>query len=151
MSKKPNNAWTKKEIYGYLNAAKTPIRLACIDKNNQPTICSLWFIFENGILWCASHKNSHIIKLLKSNKKIGFEISTNNYPYKGVRGKGSVELITIDADTVLNKLVNKYLDGTNQTLSTWLLSRSSDEYAIKIQPQSLSSWDFSNRMTQQQA
>ena len=41
----------------------------------------------------ATHKNSHIINVLRSNSKIGLEVATNEFPYHGVRGKANVELM----------------------------------------------------------
>ena len=44
---------------------------------------ALWFKFMDDSLWSASHENSYIVKQLKNNGKVSFEISTNEYPYKG--------------------------------------------------------------------
>lgn len=141
-----NSAWSKEEIFSYLDRAKTPIRIACNGKGGYPLICSLWFFHDDGTLWAASHKNAHIIKVLQSNAKVGFEVATNEYPYHGVRGKADIELIDDSSGDVLSELIDKYLQGSNKTLSSWLMSRSSEEWAMKIVPTFLNSWDFSNRM-----
>tara|TARA_R110002072_G_scaffold1164_4_gene9655 strand:+ start:26804 stop:27256 length:453 start_codon:yes stop_codon:yes gene_type:complete len=141
-----NSAWSKGEIFSYLDQANTPCRIACIQKDGYPTICSLWFIHDNGVLWSASHKNSHIIKTLQRNPKVGFEVATNELPYHGVRGRANVELVDDSSGTVLGKVIDKYLQGGNKSLANWLLSRKQDEIAIKIKPISLNAWDFSARM-----
>lgn len=138
--------WDEAQIITFLENSETPIRLSFLNKANEPQICSLWYQYDNGVLWCASHKNSFLIKQLKRNVKISFEISTNEYPYKGIRGKAQIELSTINAQEVLAKLISKYLDSSNSKLSTWLMSRADDEYAIKIIPTLVNSWDFSDRM-----
>src|SRR5690554_2551018 len=86
------SCWDKKAIEHFLQQQVSPARIACIDNKGFPVICSLWFFYDNGTLWCASHKKSHIIRLLKNQSYCGFEISDNNIPYKGVRGKGLVNL-----------------------------------------------------------
>ena len=42
--------------------------------------------------------------------------------------------------------VKQPVQGGNKGLSSWLMSRKKDEYAIKIEPTILNSWDFSARM-----
>ena len=86
------------------------------------------------------------MKQLKNNGKVSFEISTNEYPYKGVRGKALAELSKLDADNVLAGLIDKYLDERNSKLAAWLMSRSDSEYVLKITPSIINSWDFSSRM-----
>ncbi|MBL1142132.1 MAG: hypothetical protein HND53_08905 [Proteobacteria bacterium] len=142
----PNSSWSKDEIFNYLDQATTPIRISCTDDDGYPVICSLWFIHQDGVLWAASHRNSYIIKALKNNPKTGFEVATNEYPYHGVRGKADITLLEDSSVNILEKVITKYLQGSNKKLSNWLLSRKKDEYAIRICPISINAWDFSKRM-----
>lgn len=141
------SSWDQNTIEAYLTEQKIPIRLSCIDENGFPLVCSLWFTYEDDALWCATHQSAKIIQLLSKNPKCGFEISVNDIPYKGIRGKGEVELIKNSGEIVLKKLIERYLGKSNSSLANWLLSRSKDEYAIKIHIHSMTSWDFSQRMT----
>lgn len=140
------SAWTQSEIEQFLADAKTPMRLAFNDLDGFPAVCSLWFFFDQGIFWAASHKNSHVVKMLKQSEKVSVEIATNEYPYKGVRGKANVDLSLDGADAVLNRLIDRYLVDGNNKLADWLLSRAADEYVMKITPRLLNAWDFSSRM-----
>lgn len=142
------SSWNQTSIEHYLQNQVIPIRLSCLDDNGFPLVCSLWFVYEENALWCATHQSAKIIQLLSVNPKCGFEISVNDIPYKGVRGKGQVELIKEKGKVVLGKLIDRYLGDTNSSLATWLLSRSEDEYAIKINIKSITSWDFSQRMSE---
>lgn len=136
----------EEKIDEFLAVEKIPMRLACIDKYGFPLVCSLWFYYHNDCLWAATHEKSYLIKCIKHNARIAFEISTNDYPYRGVRGKGTVELTQDDADIILRKLIDRYLGKSNQKLSNWLMSRVENEYILKITPITINSWDFSNRM-----
>jgi nitroimidazol reductase NimA-like FMN-containing flavoprotein (pyridoxamine 5'-phosphate oxidase superfamily) len=138
--------WDTFKIKHYLKENTYPIRLSFLNKRGDPQICSLWYQYLDGEILCASHKNSFLVNQLKSNKVVSFEVSTNDYPYKGVRGKGSVELVSGDADEILDALIERYLGSSNASLSTWLKSRAKDEFLIKITPTLVTSWDFSNRM-----
>lgn len=143
------SAWTREKITAFLSQAVIPMRLACQGNDGFPVVCSLWFFYDDDMLWSASHKNAHIINLLTADARVGIEIATNDYPYHGVRGKGTVELLAEGADHALERLIQKYLGKGNQALADWLMSRAHDEYAIKITPAMLNSWDFSNRMEKQ--
>lgn len=144
LSKK--SQWNEEQISRFLSGATLPIRLSFLNKDNEPQICSLWFLFDQGALWAASHENAFLIRQLKRHKQVAFEVSTNDYPYKGVRGKAEVELRKDDAEPVLKALINKYLGDSNSQLASWLLGRAKEEYAIKISPTFINSWDFSDRM-----
>lgn len=141
------SAWSEHEIVDFVTHSEIPLRLATVDTNGYPLICSLWFYYDEGVFWSATHKNARVIELLKRHAGIGFEIATNDYPYKGVRGKADVELVREGAGAVLERLIDRYLHGSNRDLSDWLLSRKNDEYALKIVPITINAWDFSSRMT----
>ena len=138
--------WSEREIKEFLSAATIPMRLSFMNINDEPMICSLWFKFIDDSLWSASHENSYVVNQLKNNCKVSFEVSTNEYPYKGVRGKASVELSRLNVDDVLAGLIDKYLDRRNSRLASWLMSRVESEYILKITPSIINSWDFSDRM-----
>lgn len=145
----PKSAWSEEEIGSYLDQTTTPIRVSCIDDDGYPVICSLWFVHQDGVLWSASHRNSYIIKALQKRSGIGFEVATNEYPYHGVRGKADVALFEDSSVNILEEVISKYLQGSNTELADWLLSRKQDEYAIRIRPISVNSWDFSKRMVRE--
>lgn len=147
MNLNPNSAWTEAKVEQYLQQATIPMRISCNDSDGYPVVCSLWFMYENDMLWSASHKNSYLIKVLQNNQRIGFEVGSNDYPYHGVRGKADVSLLDGDPNNVLGQVIDKYLQGSNENLANWLLSRKEDEYAIQISPVSINSWDFSQRMS----
>ncbi len=84
--------------------------------------------------------------LLKQDPLCGFEIAPDTIPYHGVRGQGRVTLTRTGAGELLERLIHRYLEGTDSTLAQWLLSRADQEYAVRIAPTWATSWDFSHRM-----
>ena len=147
MKLNPNSDWDLEEIERYLGSAQSPMRISYNAAGGYPLVSSLWFIYEEGTLWAASHKNSYLAKKLQDNPKVGFEISTNDYPYCGVRGKADALLLHDSDERVLERLIEKYLKGSNKKLASWLLSRQADEFAIRIKPVTLNAWDFASRMS----
>lgn len=131
----------------FLHESRIPLRLSAIDRDGFPVICSLWFLYRDNSLYCASHRSAKIVRLLQENPHCGFEVAVNDIPYRGVRGK-AVATLSSDADgTLLSSLIERYLGDSNRGLSSWLLSRKTDEIAICLRPETLSSWDFSERMS----
>lgn len=141
-----NSQWDKSTIETYLQQSVLPMRVACHDAGDFPMICSLWFFYENGVLWAASHENSKLVNRLRSNNKIAFEIASNEQPYCGVRGKATVSLAKGNAEVVLQRLIGRFLTENNESLAKWLLSRSQHELALRLEINSINSWDYSSRM-----
>ena len=142
-----SSAWTQAEVESYLERSKIPMRLACIEDSGFPLVCSLWYLYQDGCIWGATHESAKVSKLLAQNSKCAFEIAPNEMPYRGVRGQGQASLLSEEATDVLPRLIDRFLGDDNQSLASWLLSRIDHEFAIKIEPQWMTSWDFSQRMS----
>lgn len=142
-----SSAWSREVIDSFLEQAVIPVRLAVLDET-YPAVCSIWFEWDaaEGMLWCASHESSKLIRLLQKNPHCAFEIAPNDPPYKGVRGQGLATLRREGAAEVLSRLITRYQGNTGSPLAKWLLSRQAGEFAIGITPVWLSAWDYSKRM-----
>lgn len=130
----------------FLSAQCSPLRLAVIDNDGFPIACSLWYIVDGDHILCASHASAKIIRVLKKNPHCAFDVSVNDLPYRGVRGKAVATLEKDSGGLVLTKLIDRYVGGSQPSLKKWLLSRSADEYVIRLEPKTLSDWDYGNRM-----
>jgi hypothetical protein len=98
-------------------------------------------------LWCCTQKSSVLTRRLERDDRVGFEVAADTPPYRGVRGTGVAHLLDDNVQSTLQTLIERY-QGTERTeLSDWLLSRIESEIAIRIEPRTIASWDFSSRMT----
>lgn len=131
-----------------VNSLTVPVRIACIDGRGYPRVVSLWFLERDGRLYCATHRSAWIVSQLRRNAKVGFEISTNSPPYKGVRGTGEIRLEPMGERPLLQQLTRRYLAGSNGDLANWLLSRQQDELLLELIPDQVSHWDYSHRMSE---
>lgn len=130
----------------FLDKALIPLRIAVNDHSGFPLIVSLWFYFEDGQFWCATHCDSHLVKSLRSYPKVGFEVASNVPPYIGVRGSGVATLDAAAGLPVLERLLKRYHIKPESRLARWLLSRRDDEVAVCIRPTRMSRWDYRQRM-----
>ena len=129
-----------------LEDARVPLRLACVGASGWPVIVSLWYLLEDGELWCATPAEAAIVGLLRASPRCGVEVSTNLPPYRGIRLRASASLVEARGDEILERLVQRYLGRTDSPFARWLLGRGVRETAIRLAPVSAQQWDFRERM-----
>ncbi len=108
-------------------------------------VVSLWYLWRDGALWCASTDNAAVVKSLKKDPVCGFEVAREMPPYFGVRGQGRAEILD-DGDGLLRELYARYGGAPDHGFADWLLNRDEREVAIRIAPDRMMSWDYRDRM-----
>lgn len=139
--------WSAQEITQFLSESRVPLRLACVGEDGFPRVVSVWYSYDGDVLRCVSHRSSQLVKLLQGSGKVGFEVGPNDPPYHGVRGQGIASLSQDVGGAYLERMLQRYLGGTDSSLAQWLLSRADGEMLITIKPQRLFSWDYRERMS----
>ena len=143
---RPGSAWSPARIEQFLQSVTIPIRLGCQDPDGVPLVCSLWYLYADDALWCATQRSSRVVALLQDRPECGFEVAPEKPPYSGVRGQGHAELLPGEGIPVLLQLIDRYLGTRDTRFARWLIGRGDAEVAIRIRPDWLTSWDFSARM-----
>lgn len=138
--------WSADAIERYLRTAVPPVRLASIAADGSPVVLSLWYLFEEGSIWCATQRTSRIIARLEREPRCGFEIAADSIPYRGVRGRARATIDVHRGAILLPRLLKRYLGGTDSPLACWLLARAEHEVAIRLDDLRVSTWDFTDRM-----
>lgn len=141
-----NSAWDAGRIDAFMADQQVPLRLACLTRKGRPTVCSLWYLYEEGVLWCATQATARVASRLTREPHCGFEIAPDAMPYRGVRGQGTAAIVPSRGSEILGRLIDRYLGSRDTDFANWLLGRSDSEVAIRIEPDWLTSWDFSRRM-----
>ncbi len=136
--------WSLDQVDEHLRTTAIPLRLASAGRNLL--VQSLWFEFDGSSLWCASQSDSVLVRRLRKDDRIGFEVSADAPPYRGVRGHGRAHLDPPRAADLLPRLIERYLGPEPSPLADWLLSRIDNEVAIRIDGLTVTSWDYSARM-----
>lgn len=139
--------WDADRIAEFLSSAVIPIRIASSGRQG-PMVQSLWFAYADAALWCCTQRDSLLAKRLRRDDLVGFEVSGDQPPYRGVRGRGRAELVDDAAASLLPQLIERYLgeEGSQAPLARWLLGRLDSETAIRIHSITATSWDYSGRM-----
>ena len=142
---KSYGSWSGKVIDRFLRSSHVPLRIGFHSRAGL-LIVPVWYQYDDGHFLCCSPAKSALAKGLTANPDIAFDVSTNEIPYKGVRGRASAQCSIATSRQPLEALLERYLKDTDNELSQWLLSRSDDEAVIDIEIDWLTSWDFSARM-----
>jgi hypothetical protein len=122
------------------------MRIACNGSSGHPLMASLWFVPRDGKLWCATQRGSSVASLLARDARCAFEVSVEAPPYRGVRGTGLATFHDERGEEILRTLIERYLGDTDSELADFLLARVHRETAICIEPKTLVSWDYQERM-----
>ena len=74
-------------------------------------------------------------------------MSTNDPPYRGVRGAGSATVAPDEDKETLRTMLERYLGGTDSELAEILLAPGREEVRIEVEVDRAYTWDFSDRMS----
>jgi general stress protein 26 len=143
---------TEAEVERFLES-KLNMQLATIDEEGYPNIQPVWFHYDKnaGKIYTGTQKTTKKIQNIRKNPdKVYFSIDDENFPYKGVKGRGEA---TLSEDkqknlAIIEKINLKYLGTLEHPLAKMLMENASNgtELVIEIVPNFFSAWDFGKAM-----
>lgn len=139
-----------KNMIQFLIDSDLPIRLACLSMSDWPAVVSLWYVYTDEKIYCATQSTAKIIRYLRRSPKCGFEIAGNRFPYRGIRGYGNASILKEKGENILRVLLQKYFKGRETSkLHKLLLSEKhlQNEVALEITPNRMFEWDYKARMS----
>lgn len=139
-------AWTRAEAAAFLADATVPLRLACRTPSGRLWQVALWFRHREDRFECATSARADVVRFLRADPDVAFDVSTNEPPYRGVRGHGTA---TVDPDggrELLADLLERYLGGTDSRLARRLLADDREEVRVVVDPDRVHAWDYTGRM-----
>lgn len=138
--------WSEDEVTTFLQEVTIPIRIATRRSDDSLWPVTVWYQYHNGVFECATQATADLVRILRNDPTVGLDVSTNDPPYSGIRGTGTAALSPDGGEEVLRDLVQRYLGGTDSSLAKRLLSGDREEALIRIDPDEIYSWDYSDRM-----
>jgi len=142
-----NGPWSQERIWSFAEQTVIPARIACHSGSDWPMTVSLWFLAEDGAFWCTTPESAFVAQWLQRDSRSAIEIASEHPPYRGVRGQCRAQLRPDPQRRILRRLIDRYLGSDRSSLAKWLLRRPVNEQAIRLDPVRLTSWDFSERMS----
>ena len=156
---------SQRELETFLEESTIPIRIGCRTPSGHPWMVSMWYRYrsrsrsgsrddaavdadatDDWYVECATAADADIVSFLEADSEVSFEISTNEPPYAGVRGRDTASIEPDPEKETLRALLERYLGGTDSQLAARLLREDRDEVTIRIEPAVVSGWDYAERM-----
>ena len=141
-------AWSASAVGEFLQDVAIPVRLATRRPDGSPWMVTLWYRYDDETFECTTSASADVVRYLRNDPAVAFDVSTNDPPHRGVRGNGRATIAGDDDKTVLRDLVERYLGGTDSPLAERLLDEGRDEVRIRVRPRSIYSWDYRGRMAE---
>jgi general stress protein 26 len=138
---------TKSEVDGFLES-KLNVQLATIDEMGDPNIQPLWFYYDKNVneLYVMTNGATKKVQNVRNKPNVYFSVDDENFPYKGVKGKGTATIVEDPQRIVplVEKVNLKYLGTLDHPIAKMLIenARNGAEILLKIKPKFFSTWDF---------
>jgi len=138
---------TEEEVDKFLES-RLNLQLATIDELGDPGIQPVWFEYDKDkkSLFIMTPKTSKKAQNIRRKSKIYFSIDDENFPYKGVKGKGEAKVLEDEQKIMLlvEKINMKYLGTLDHPIAKMLIdnTRNGIETVFEITPKFFSTWDF---------
>ena len=139
-----SGAWSQPQLEEFLDEASIPIRLAVHRGDGSLWMVALWYRYQNGAFECATPADAAVVTFLRSDSAVAFDISTNDPPYRGVRGHGSASLSPYEGQETLRAVIDRFVGEKTSPLAEQLLIDVDEVVRIRIQPLEMFSWDYSS-------
>ena len=140
---------SEQEVKDFLSNKVLNVHLGTVDETGHANIHPAWYYYNplNNKIYVETGKASKKTDNLKKNDIIYFCIDEQNPPYKGVRGKGIVE-ISEDINfnvPIAEKIHVRYLNSLENPISRSLMDalKSGQSVILEISPKYYSTWDYS--------
>jgi nitroimidazol reductase NimA-like FMN-containing flavoprotein (pyridoxamine 5'-phosphate oxidase superfamily) len=127
---------------------KLNLQIGTIDDDGDPNIQPVWFNYDKDRekLLIITPKAAKKIQNLRKKPNVYFSIDDENFPYKGVKGKGIARVVEDPVKTVpeAKKINMKYLGTLEHTIPRMILesAEKGNHVIVEIDPKFFSTWDF---------
>jgi hypothetical protein len=142
---------SEQDIKDFLTTKVLNVHLGTVDENGHANIHPAWYYYDESKekIYVETGRHSKKMENLSRNETIYFYIDDPSPPYKGVRGKGSVE---VHRDVNFNVLIAqkihlRYLGNLEHPIAHELEDaiKKGQSVVLEISPKYYSTWDYSKQ------
>ena len=142
---------SEQDIKDFLTTKILNVHLGTVDESGHANIHPAWYYYDDSkeMIYVETGRHSKKMENLSRNDTIYFCIDDPSPPYKGVRGKGSVE---VHRDVNFNVLIAqkihlRYLGNLEHPISHELMDaiKKGQSVVLEISPKYYSTWDYSKQ------
>ena len=138
---------TEEQTIKFLTDKKLNLLLGTVDKNGDPFIHPVWFLYENEKLYVETSKTSKKVQNIQHKNMVYFCIDDENLPYMGVRGKALVKISTdVEGNIpIAERIMIKYTGNLENKVAKILMDgvKAGQSAILEISHAYYSTWDHS--------
>jgi nitroimidazol reductase NimA-like FMN-containing flavoprotein (pyridoxamine 5'-phosphate oxidase superfamily) len=147
------NGMSESEARRFLTRSRSTLILATIDADGSPMIHPVWYYFDAVKTKLYFYTEPALKKAtnIKRSGKVYFDVDSDSWPYKGVKGKGRARMVSVKRDAVAlaSKILARYVRKGNPMIESVLAKVGAGGYVIfEITPAYFTSWDYGKLVSQ---
>ena len=130
----------------FLAESKSTLLLGTTNADGTPMIHPVWFYFDSvrARIYFYTEPALKKARNIKERSQVYFDVDSDKWPYKGVKGKGRARLIASkrEALSFAGKILAKYVKSQPMTESVLAKVGTGGYVIFEIAPAYLTSWDY---------
>jgi nitroimidazol reductase NimA-like FMN-containing flavoprotein (pyridoxamine 5'-phosphate oxidase superfamily) len=144
------------QVRNFLVRSKSTLILGTTDAYGTPMIHPVWYYFDSAKTKLYFYTGPSLRKAanIRRRSQVYFDVDSDKWPYKGVKGKGRARLVTSKRESLLcvAKILEKYVKKGNPLIKTALERVRNGGYVVfEITPSYFTSWDYEILVSQEES
>lgn len=138
---------SESEARKFLTRSKSTLLLGTTNADRSPMIHPVWYYFDSAKTKIYFYTEPALKKArnLKKRSQVYFDVDSDKWPYKGVKGKGKAKIIAEKKQALLygRKILTKYVKKGQPLAESALENiRKGGYVVIEITPAYFTTWDY---------
>jgi nitroimidazol reductase NimA-like FMN-containing flavoprotein (pyridoxamine 5'-phosphate oxidase superfamily) len=138
---------SEREARNFLTQSKSTLMLGTTNADGTPMIHPVWYYFDSSKTKLYFYTEPALKKAtnVKMSSQIYFDVDSDKWPYKGVKGKGSARIIPAKGEALSygGKILSKYVRKGQPMIKSVLEKIKRGGYVVfEITPAYFTSWDY---------
>jgi nitroimidazol reductase NimA-like FMN-containing flavoprotein (pyridoxamine 5'-phosphate oxidase superfamily) len=144
---------SEREARKFLTQCRSTLVLGTTDADGSPMIHPVWYYFDTTKTKLYFYTGPGLKKAIniKERSAVYFDVDSDRWPYKGVKGKGRARLISDkgEALSIASKILAKYVRKGQPLIRSALEKVKIGGYVVfEISPAYFTSWDYGRLVSQ---
>ena len=136
----------------FLTESRSTLLLGTTDADGSPMIHPVWYYFDDSKTRLYFYTEPSLKKAanIRRSSRVYFDVDSDRWPYKGVRGKGRARQVAAKREAVAlaSKILTRYVKSRPMIESVLGKVKSGGYVVFEVVPLYLTSWDYGKLASQ---
>lgn len=147
------NGMSERDARRFLTQSRSTLILGTVDVDGSPMIHPVWYYFDTVRTRLYFYTEPALRKAanIKRRSQVYFDVDSDRWPYKGVKGRGSARVIAAQSESLslASKILAKYVRKGHPMAKAVLGKVRAGGYVVfEITPAYFTSWDYGKLVSQ---